>query len=276
VSIDSTGRISLSPNYAFVTPIGTFDISASASYNLFPDKRTLTIRYDGQDTVYELDTDSEFEVTFDQDLYESVTFRQSSDGNLFLELRSIHAGEPPPPDQFNRYGPWRWDHVSDGASATVRDGRLEIQVKGTDTVRQYLAEGEWHDFAAAVSAHQTDGSRNSGYGLVFRHRDHRNCYRFTITGNGEFEFGKEEGNKWRAFPGFEGKVRHDCIKPAGSWNRLELVAEGQRLRASVNGCLVAEINDPAFASGHVGLLVGTEADGRSVSVAFDEFSLQRR
>jgi len=195
---------------------------------------------------------------------------------------------PPPPtrtqapvhdvyyDFGTNVGSWKWDLTSQGATVATSNGRLVFQVTQKDTVRQYYMNRDFYDFEVQVDARQVSGDPRSSLGLVFRHRGHRDCYRFTITGSGEFEFGEEVGNDWAYFAGYAGKIRNQCINPAGEWDTLRLVCDGSRLRAYVNGCLVADVTDSTFRYGHVGLLVGTEQSGTSVTVEFDDFILDER
>jgi hypothetical protein len=86
----------VSTGVEIITPIGTFEFGPFASANLFPEKRMLIVRYNGRDTAYELEEGKEYEVTFDEALYEEVTFRQEAGGDILLELRSVGVADSSP------------------------------------------------------------------------------------------------------------------------------------------------------------------------------------
>lgn len=163
-----------------------------------------------------------------------------------------------------------------GAQYRVTGGQLLLAVSGRDTVRQlYIADKTFSDLAVDVDLRQVSYGSQGGYGLIFRHQDDKNCYRFTLTGRGQFEFGREYNNSWQYLENYAGKVASQAIRPPGEWNHLRVVAVGSRITAYVNGQQVAQVTDSAFRSGHVGLLVGTEETGDQVIVAFDDFVVYR-
>jgi len=129
--------------------------------------------------------------------------------------------------------------------------------------------------AGTVDLRQDPDGSQGGYGLTFRHQDDKNGYRFTLTGQGQFEFGREYNHSWQYLENYAGKVASQAVRPPGEWNHLRVVAVGSRITAYVNGRQVAQVTDSAFRSGHVGLLVGTEETGDQVIVAFDDFVVYR-
>lgn len=90
VGLGTNGQISVSISGQWQTPIGTFDASVDAA-SFHASKRLLIVRYDGVDTLYELEEGTMFEVVFDEDLFSKVALRHERNGDIFVELRSITA-----------------------------------------------------------------------------------------------------------------------------------------------------------------------------------------
>jgi hypothetical protein len=179
---------------------------------------------------------------------------------------------------FDRYNcRWQWDYSSEGAGTQTTRGQLLFRVSQPDTVRQLLIRGQTlSDYTIEVDVRQSSGTSKSGFGLVFRHLDHENCYRFTLNGQGQFEFGREQNNKWRYFAGYDGPQRSSAVRGVSNWNKLKVVCRGNTLTAYVNGKKVAQATDSSFRRGNVGLLVGTEEEGNRVDVLFDNLVVDTR
>lgn len=90
VTVDSDGAISVSTNYSVVTPIGTFSAGAYVNPSqYFKAKSILTVRFNGQDTIYRL-AGEDFEINFQSGFYEKVKLEKKA-GNVLLELRRLEA-----------------------------------------------------------------------------------------------------------------------------------------------------------------------------------------
>jgi hypothetical protein len=66
---------------------------------------------------------------------------------------------------------------------------------------------------------------------------------------------------------------YDEVVRAGDVNQLGIAAQDGHFRFLINGKSVATLDDSRFPSGHVGAAIRV-AQGGSLSVAFDDFSVQ--
>jgi hypothetical protein len=165
-------------------------------------------------------------------------------------------------------------YTSDNASYGFTGGRLNFEVSRANIVRQILLkDGIFRDFTVVVKVRQHSGHASGVYGLVFRHRNHENSYWFNINGMGQFEIGGEVGGKWEYLRGYQGEQPSSAINKTENWNTLKVTCSGSRIRAYVNGTLVADARHNAFSSGYVGLVVGTTKAGRDLGVYFDDFEV---
>ena len=65
----------------------------------------------------------------------------------------------------------------------------------------------------------------------------------------------------------------EAIIPGNAANHIQATCQGSRLALSVNGEFIAEAYDPTFASGDIGLIVGS-FDQPGVDVWFDNLSVK--
>jgi len=111
-----------------------------------------------------------------------------------------------------------------------------------------------------------DPQTPGGYaGLIFRYQDERHFYLFSVDGNGRYQIQQQKGDDvvtvqpWLMAP---------FLNRAGSANLLTIEDDGGPVRLYGNNMLIAELNNPAYPLGFVGLAGG--ALGQAVAdIRFD-------
>jgi hypothetical protein len=105
--------------------------------------------------------------------------------------------------------------------------------------------------------------------LIVRYQDERHFYIFSIDGNGRYQIQQQDGEEvitvqpWAMAP---------FLNRAGSANLLTVEDDGTRIRFYGNNMLIAEVDNPAYPVGFVGLAGG--AQGQSMAdIRFDWFQL---
>ncbi|MFK7801603.1 MAG: hypothetical protein AB8G95_08235 [Anaerolineae bacterium] len=184
-------------------------------------------------------------------------------------------------DKFDGRSPLVWKLESDEQGQTaIQDGQLTFSIPAAGVARYVAAEGLIvGDFVAQVEVMQLAGSKNSGYGMVFRMQDVLSTtpqfYRFDITGNGRFMVEKRTAeNGWeRLTDGWQDTTL--LLTGFDNRNLLKVEAQGSDLGFFINGFEVFSVNDSTYSSGGFGLDAGTFDQGGLV-VAFDNFSLETR
>lgn len=152
---------------------------------------------------------------------------------------------------------------------------LNFTLSQANTVRQLTLDGQtFRDFTVSVKVKQHNGDPSGVYGLIFRHRDHKNSYQFTINGQGEFEVGGEFNNNWRYLRNYNGEQSSSALNRKGSWNTIKIVCSGSRIRIYLNNTQVVDATDTNFSTGKVGLVIGTTNRDRNLGVYFDDFEVR--
>ncbi len=153
------------------------------------------------------------------------------------------------------------------ADILIEGGQLHIAVKQPDSLAWSIATGKmFDDFSLDVDAAPLAGPEDNDYGVIVRHVDDENFYRFEISGDGYFNVQKRVKGKWEIL--IADWTPSKAIHKGYAANHLRVVCARSRLTFYVNQVQLVQINDNSFARGQVGLLVGTLAQP-GVQVAFD-------
>ena len=115
-----------------------------------------------------------------------------------------------------------------------------------------------------------DGETPGGYaGLISRYQDERHFYLLSVDGNGRYQIQQQDGDEVITIQPW---VMAPFLNRAGSANMLTIEDDGNNVRFYGNNMLLAELNDPAYPGGYVGLAGG--AIGQAVAkIRFDWFQL---
>ena len=167
---------------------------------------------------------------------------------------------------------WTLIH-NDQADIVVEGGQLRVTVKQPDSLAWSIAVGKTFDnFTLDVDATPLAGPDDNDYGVIVRHVDDDNFYRFEISGDGYFNVQQRQKGKWeKLIPDW---TASEVIHKGKTLNHLSVVCAGSSLTFYVNQVQLAQINDNSFARGQVGLFVGTLAQP-GVQVAFDNLAVSK-
>ena len=133
------------------------------------------------------------------------------------------------------------------ASRAYVDGAYEIQVKDDWRIAWGRIPGgrEYLDFTAEVAFRFVAGE--GGAGFLFRYQDSDNFYCFTVSTRGEYRLLRQRYDWWESLIDW---TPFTGLDPTG-WNRLRIVAQGDRFSFFLNGELLAEFRDDAFRAGQL-------------------------
>jgi hypothetical protein len=115
-----------------------------------------------------------------------------------------------------------------------------------------------------------DEDTPGGYaGLIARYQDERHFYLLSVDGNGRYQIQQQNGNDVVTVQPW---VMAPFLNRAGSANLLTIEDDGERVRFYGNNMLIAELENPTYPLGFVGLAGG--ALGQTVAeIRFDWFQL---
>jgi len=122
------------------------------------------------------------------------------------------------------------------------------------------------DYVIEVDVRYVAGPVDNDFGVVFRVQPgNDDFYQFRVSSDGYYTLRRYKDDVWTDLqPWTESAV----IAGGEATNHIRIEAVGPFLRCSVNGQMLAEAQDDAFAAGRVGFSAGTYAEG-NVSIDFD-------
>lgn len=156
-------------------------------------------------------------------------------------------------------------HYSDGAYVVevLQAGKMTWSLAPTPPVI---------DFDLVVEGRIVDAADSGRYGLVFGHQDSRNYYAFLVRPGGQFLISKVVGGIAESLLP-DAWTESDAILPGAESNTLAVFREGTSIELHINWTLVATLDDGAFRTGSVGVLVSTPDESDPVIAVFDDFAL---
>ena len=159
------------------------------------------------------------------------------------------------------------------ADVAIKSGQLFITVKKPDSLAWTTARGKsFDDFTLDIDATSPAGPDDNDYGVIVRHADDDNFYRFEISGDGYYNIQKRAKGKWeKLVPDW---TPSHAIRKGRVTNHLRVTCAGDLMTFSVNQIQLAQIQDTLSARGSIGLLVGTLIQP-DVQVAFDNLKVTR-
>ena len=159
------------------------------------------------------------------------------------------------------------------ADIDIAGGQLRIAVKLPESLAWSVASGKsFDDFTLDVDATPLAGPEDNDYGVVVRHVDDRNFYRFEISSDGYYNVQKRENGRWRNLT--VDWVESNAIRKGAATNHLRVVCAGATITFSVNQIGLVQVTDNSFKRGAVGVLAGTLAEP-GVQVAFDNLVVSK-
>ena len=125
-----------------------------------------------------------------------------------------------------------------------------------------------------VDAQKVAGPDENDIGVLCRYQDNQNFYLFEIQSTGYYGIYELLDGNWILLSGRELGFNDRVIHNGNSSNHLKVTCNQDNLILEVNGSILADVYDPDFTSGDVGLLVGTYDVG-GVDVRFDNFVVSK-
>lgn len=151
-------------------------------------------------------------------------------------------------------------------------GELEAAVVADRGYIWYLTGATYTDTAVSVTVRQTEGQVDGqGFGLLCRADDMGNGYYFVIAASGHAAVLKATPDepdpvplqRWGAF---------DAVREGReAVNELTAICAGDHLRFLVNNQIIADLRDPDFSEGQVGVVLGATAE--TLWLRFDDLAL---
>lgn len=157
-----------------------------------------------------------------------------------------------------------WEEIE---TDKIEDGVFKVIWAGNGSSYELYELRDLTNFIAEVDCKVLTGGADGSCGLVFGQKPDVGFYKFELFEDYYrlFRVQAEGDPPILAEGNPEGLVR-----PA-DWNRLRVVKQGDRMRVFLNETLVADVSDPTFPTGKVGVSTNSYLEGEGVEVHFDNF-----
>ncbi len=147
---------------------------------------------------------------------------------------------------------------------------LEIKVNTPNSLLWTTTNDLFKDSQIEVDGVLLGGPTNDAFGVVCRYQDKDNYYGFLLSHDGYYGIFKMANGSLNLIDSEGGLQFSEVIRQGGVVNHIQAICKGDSLRLTVNGTLLAEVQDGSFTQGKIGLIVGTyETTG--ADVFFDNF-----
>jgi hypothetical protein len=168
-----------------------------------------------------------------------------------------------------------WETWTDanGSFVAYQNNGLRILVKDQQFDYWSRPGRRFVDASIEVDAIKLAGPNDNDFGLICRYQDRNNFYAFLISSDGYAGIIKVADGKYNVLNGTE-LAYSQSIRQGEALNHLQANCVGQSLALAVNGEVVAQVQDAAFAAGEVGVVAGTN-DNPGVDIFFDNFVVNK-
>lgn len=174
-------------------------------------------------------------------------------------------------DTFDEPSGWRTSSDPEVEIAYV-DGALSIEIMVLDRVAWSVAGRSFKDGAVSVDATPVGGPDDNAYGLVIRHRDDRNFYRFEVSSDGFFAVQAPKGAMgWEYLVDW---TESAAIHQGRQTNHLKVDCRGSTMVFFVNDVQLAQVDDGRFSKGDIGVIAGTFYVDPGTHIQFDNFAVE--
>lgn len=174
-------------------------------------------------------------------------------------------------DSFDTPGDWRTSSDPE-VEIAYADGGLKVEIKVLDRVAWSVTGRSFSDGVVSVDATPVGGPDDNAYGLVIRHVDDRNFYRFEISSDGFFAVqAPEESLGWEYLVKW---TESAAIHPGKETNRLKVECQGPTMVFYANDVELARVQDDRYSEGDVGVIAGTFYAEAGTHILFDNFAVE--
>lgn len=169
---------------------------------------------------------------------------------------------------------WEVGEYDDG-KVGYGDGYYYVVSYGDGQTMWGVANRSFVDVAIEVDATQVSGpaNNNTDYGVICRTADPESGvgYYLLISGDGLYAIAKgtDAGFEWLV-----DFTKSSVIRQGNATNHIRAVCQGSRLSLTVNGELLAEVEDAEFTSGDIAL-TATSYEDTPAEVHFDNLVVTR-
>jgi hypothetical protein len=132
-----------------------------------------------------------------------------------------------------------------------------------------VPNGTFGDVRIETTVNKLSGSNDNDYGIICRYQNEKNYYGFIISSDGYYGIIKVKEGKYQLLNN-QGLEFDPRIHTENEFNHLRVDCIGNKISTYVNNTKLAEVTDPDFLNGKVGLLAGSFSKP-GIVILFDNF-----
>ena len=132
-----------------------------------------------------------------------------------------------------------------------------------------IPKGNFGDVRIEAIANKLTGPDDNDYGIICRYQNEKNYYGFIISSDGYFGIIKVKNGTYQLLNSVNLEY-NSVIHPGNELNHIRVDCIGSGLSFYVNEIKLAEVTDPDFSIGNVGLMAGSFSTP-GVAILFDNF-----
>jgi hypothetical protein len=153
-----------------------------------------------------------------------------------------------------------------GATASIEDGVFQLTTSQPGQIWWTNAGRNFDDVIITTTVRQLSGPNDNAFGVICRYQNPENFYLMLISGDGYYAIGKyQSGSNQVTYLSGEGQfVSSEAINQGVASNELRVSCIGNELSLAINGITVANVADPTFVTGDVGMGASTFQPGTTV------------
>lgn len=134
---------------------------------------------------------------------------------------------------------------------------MDIKVNQANSMVWTVANKKFTDTTIDIDAVLLSGPSDDAYGVLCRYVDDDHFYSFIVTHDGYYGIFKMQDGQVVLSDPTGGLKFSEIIRQGGVVNHIQAVCQADKLSLTVNGQLLAEVEDDSYSSGQFGLLAGT-------------------
>lgn len=153
-----------------------------------------------------------------------------------------------------------WGAYSDAnVGNDYAEGAYLLEIKVPETLWWAFPGQDFSDVVIDVDTTQETSAVDNSWGVMCRFQDESNSYMFQITNDGLYSVYRLKNGEYVALADWaeSGAIS----RGQGATNHLTVTCDGNLLRLTMNGEVLAEVQDATFSRGDVGLLASTYLQG---------------
>lgn len=166
---------------------------------------------------------------------------------------------------------WSTSSGQSGAISFIYQG-LDMKVNQPNAMIWSVVGRKYQDVQIDVDNVLFSGPNNDAFGVICRYQDSKHFYGFLLSHDGYFGIFKMQNGLLSLADTDSGMKYSATLRQGGTVNHIQAVCQGDILKLSVNGNLLAMMSDNSFNEGQVGLIAGTYATAGAEQF-FDNFQV---